>query len=173
MVRLTVLLSLLVLVPGCAWTNLSSASRRAGTYAPETKVEINPSSGKLSFISTGDDAFDIEEMSIGGHTVKGFKASFERSPVVLAQGQRATAITPLMGQDIEANRIWGDILIGALEQGRLTFEQAIPLLTQMQSSSAQLNMMELQAKIQRQERIIEILSKAQLTVPTPGTISQP
>ena len=111
-------LACLFVFPGCALLNESSAAQRADTYDVTTTFTVDPSSGKIRYVSTGDDSLHAEGIEVGGNKIQKIDIEQKRSPVVLAQGQRAKDITDLMGQQIQLNQVWMTATIEALREVR-------------------------------------------------------
>lgn len=134
-VRVAIATFLALACSGCAVLNESSAARRAGTYPPGTSASVTwPSGGRMNFESTGNDKVTMKGLKTrAGDAVDEFTMDFNRSDVVLAQGERAKMITELLGQDIEMNRIWGETWIQTLAQVNQLAAQIMPALVQMKA----------------------------------------
>lgn len=129
-------LGVLAVCPGCALTNESPAARRADTYDVATSLKLNPRTGELEYVSTGDDAAQISGLKIGDNSVQEIRISQLRSPVVLAQGQRAKDMTELMGQQIALNAEWRMALTETLTQVRGIAADLAPLALAAQQQRA-------------------------------------
>lgn len=129
------------LLTGCATTNLSSAERRAGTYKAGTVLEIDPVNRRIYVDSSGDDEIEIDKATFpSGTSIEGLKLKMNRSDVVKAQGKRALDMTDLLGQDIPANQIWGDTLIGSINAVGSIVGSVAPSYLQYKQAESQYDM---------------------------------
>jgi hypothetical protein len=125
---------LLLLCPGCALLNESSAAKRADTYDVGTTVEVRAKDGVVRFNSTGDDQFTVKDAQIGDKKIAEMDFKFQRSPVVLAQGQRAKDMTDLMGQQIALNEQWRLAWVQGLQELRGMVAELAPVISAIRAS---------------------------------------
>jgi hypothetical protein len=125
---------LVLLCPGCALLNESSAAKRADTYDVGTTVEVRAKDGVVRFSSTGDDQFTVKDAQIGDKKIAEMDFKFQRSPVLLAQGQRAKDITDLMGQQIALNEQWRLAWVQGLQELRGMVAELAPVISAIRAS---------------------------------------